>query len=331
MAAAKRKIKKKTSQSTKKTLNLSPAIITILLIIFSGIFYAAYLETGDIETPEAVTENFITKDANLEVHYIDVGQGDCSLIIFGDTTILVDAGEKEMGERVVKYLNSLGITQLDYIVATHPHSDHIGGLPTVIKEIEVSKIIAPRITEAMTPTTKTYENFIVALKNKALKLTAAKSGDIYTLDYNQTDVASNNKTAQMEIISPIYPDYELYNDLNDFSVVFKLTYKDTTFLFTGDASKPAEKDILANNIDISSNVLKIPHHGSSSSSTSNFVTAVDAEIGIIQCGKDNSYNHPNDKIVERYENGNTILYRNDLNGDVIVYSDGENIKVVKGK
>ncbi len=329
MAGTKRKTSKKTSQSAQKTLNLSPSIFLILLILLAGFIYAIYLENGDIETPSAVTENFITKDADLEIHFIDVGQGDSSLIIFGDTTILVDAGEKEMGERVVKYLDDLGIKKLDYIVATHPHSDHIGGLPFVINNIDAGKVIAPRITEEITPTTKTYENFLLALKGKALKLTAAKSGDIYTLEHDKQSDADGGKakTAQLEIISPIYPDYEAYTDLNDFSVVFKLSYKNTSYLFTGDASKPVEKDILSHNIDISADVLKVPHHGSSSSSSSDYVKAISAKYGIIQCGQDNSYNHPNEKIVARYEKTGITLYRNDLNGNVVVYSDGDEIKI----
>lgn len=327
---------KKTAQPTQKALNFSAPIWILILIIIAGVIYAAVLESDTIETPTppAAVQNFIEKDATLSIHYIDVGQGDSSLIVFGDSAVLVDAGEKEMGSVVAAYLNELGLTKLDYIVATHPHSDHIGGLPEVIKGFEFDKVIAPRVTAELTPTTKSYENFLLALKNKGKKLTAAKAGEKYTLYSNKNAVNDTNEkteTAEIEIIAPISPQSDSYDDLNDFSVVFKLTYKNTSYLFTGDASKPAEKDILESGADISADVLKVGHHGSSTASTANFINAVSASVGVIQCGQDNSYNHPNEKIVERLENANIILYRNDLDGTVIVYSDGEDIRVEKVK
>jgi len=294
-----------------------------------GFGYGSYLENGNIETPPAVTENFITKDADLSIHYIDVGQGDCSLVIFGETTILIDAGEKEMGERVIAYLNGQGIKKLDYIIATHPHSDHIGGLPNIIKTFDVGSVIAPRLAAEMIPTAKSYENFLVSLKNKALKLTAARNGSVYTIYSKKPDTSDDKvKAAEFEIISPISSKSDAYTDINNYSVVLKLTYKNTSFLFTGDASKPAEADILESNANISADVIKVPHHGSSSASTADYLKAVSPSIGIIQCGKDNSYSHPSEKIVSRYENADVTLYRNDIYGNIVVYSDGEKIKII---
>lgn len=316
--------KRKTAakRTQKKPLNLSVPKWAILLVIIAGFCYAAYLESRGSEQFSSVNKDFI-ENSTLKVHYIDVGQGDCSLILFGDTSVLIDAGEKENGRKVTEYLNGLGVTKLDYIFATHPHSDHIGGLPDVISSFETVKIIVPRIPSELTPTTKSYENFLLAVKNKGLRLTAASAGNKYTI-YSKGE---GSDTAVMEIISPISPQSDLYTDLNDFSVIFKLTYKLVSFLFTGDAEKKAEKDILKSGTDISARVLKAGHHGSSTSTNQDFLDAVNPAVSVIQCGVDNPYKHPSVKTVERLENMDIDIYRNDIDGTVIIYSDGLDINV----
>ncbi len=305
----------------------SPSVIIILLVFLAGLAYAVYMESDSTPVPEAVSESFTENDARLQIHYIDVGQGDSSLILFGETSVLIDAGERDMGGRVSDYLDSLEIENIDYIIATHPHSDHIGGLPDIINNFNTGTVIAPRISSEMTPTTKTYENFLVALRNKGKKITAAKAGQTYTLESEKpgSPEYDDNETAVMEIIAPLSPQSDGYDDLNDFSVVMRLTYKDTSYLFTGDASRPAEDDILESGADISADVLKVSHHGSSSASTEKFLEAVSPDICIIQCGADNSYGHPNKAAVERLDAIDAEIYRNDLDGTVIVYSDGEKI------
>lgn len=295
----------------------------IMLMIFGAAFcYGAYLENGGIENePVQIRQNFIEKDADLSVHYIDVGQGDCSLIVYKDETVLIDAGEAEYGSTVADYISALGIEQLDYVVATHPHSDHIGGLAEIIDTFEIGKVIAPKVSDEMTPTSVVYEDFLTSLKAKGLRLTAAKSGNVYSL----ADETVENDNTSFEILGPVRDDYD---DLNNWSVVLKLTHGGTSFLFTGDAEKSAENDILDSGADLSADVLKAGHHGSSTSTGKKFLTAVDPEIAVIQCGIDNSYGHPHAEILDLFDENGVKYYRTDGCGSVVVYSDGNAVRAL---
>lgn len=299
---------------------MSPVLTAILIILGAVFLYSAYLELGTDSVPDAAVNSFIQKDADLEIHFIDVGQGDCSLIMWKGASVLIDCGEREQAETVKNYLKKQGVKKLDYIIATHPHADHIGGMGDIISEIEVGKVIAPRVSNKMTPTSKVYERFLQALKNKSLKLTAAKPGTSYTL----SGTSETEKTPpKFEILAPV----DDYDDLNDYSVVIRLTYGSTSYLFTGDAEKRAEKDILAGGADVDSDVLKMGHHGSSTSSSEDFYEAVSPKICVIQCGSGNSYGHPHKETVKKVEDSGAKLYRNDTDGTVIVYSDGDEIFV----
>ena len=292
-----------------------------MLVIFAGLFlYGSYLE-GDlkINEPEQVTQNFVEKDADFAVHYIDVGQGDCSLVVYGDETMLIDAGERDYGRTVTEYISELGITQLDYVVATHPHSDHIGGLAEVIRSFDIESVIAPRVSDDMTPNSSVYEDFLLALKEKGLRLKAAKPGNVYSM----ADVNVENDNTSFEILGPVGNDYD---DLNDWSVILKLTHGDTSFIFTGDAEKKAELDVLDSGADVSADVLKTGHHGSSSSTCEDFLAAVSPKIAVIQCGEDNSYGHPHKEVVERLEKYGVEQHRTDAEGTVVIYSDGREVR-----
>lgn len=305
------------SKKAKKTqMKISVPLWIIIILLLTGTGYAAGIESGYIDEPAlSASQEVISSDkADIEVHYIDVGQGDCELILAGDTSVLIDAGEAEYGEKVNEYLSSLNIKKLDYIIATHPHSDHIGGLPEVIDKFEIGKVFMPKITGDMTPTTKTYENLLNAVKSKGLKATAAKAGLKYTI------AVSDEKNAVMEFVAPVK---DSYDNLNNYSAVIKFTYGDVSFLFTGDIEKEAEKDILAGGADISADILKVCHHGSSSSSSQAFLEAVNPKLDVVSVGADNSYNHPNAKVIERLNGFTDHIYRTDLNGTVIIYSDGK--------
>ncbi|MDE6132422.1 MAG: MBL fold metallo-hydrolase, partial [Oscillospiraceae bacterium] len=294
-----------------------------LLVILGAIFfYSAYLELGTDSVPDAAVNSFIQKDADLEIHFIDVGQGDCSLIMWEGASMLIDCGEREQAETVLKYLKKQGVKKLDYIIATHPHSDHIGGMGDIISEIEVDKVIAPRVSDSMTPTTKTYERFLQALKDKSLKLTAAKPDTTYTLSSTAAS-AAEKIPPKFEVLAPVND----YNDLNNYSVVIRLTYGTTAYLFTGDAEKEAELDILENGAEVDSDVLKVGHHGSSTSSCNDFYEAVSPDICVIQCGNGNSYGHPHKETIDTINSSGAKVFRNDTDGTVIVYSDGNEIFV----
>lgn len=305
---------------------MSPVLAVILVILGAIFLYSVYLELDKDNVPAAAVNSFIQKDADLEIHFIDVGQGDCSLIMWEGASILIDCGEREQADTVKKYLKKQGVKKLDYVIATHPHSDHIGGMGDIISSVEVGKVIAPRLSDDMTPTTKTYERFLQALKDKSLKLTAAKPGTAYTLSSTKAS-AEGKKPPKFEILAPVND----YKDLNDYSVVIRLTYGRTSYLFTGDAENEAETDILESGADVDSDVLKMGHHGSSTSSSDRFYEEVSPDICVIQCGTDNSYGHPHKETIEKVNASGAKVYRNDTDGTVIVYSDGDEIFVKTSK
>lgn len=244
-----------------------------------------------------------------KVHFIDVGQGDSMLIQCGGKNILIDAGENDKGAVVNAYLEKLGVDVIDLAIGTHPHSDHIGGLDVVLNAHPTEKIILPVIPEDMTPTTRTYEDLLKAIQAQNLKITAAKPGNTYAFG-----------TGTLEILGPVKNDYK---DLNDYSVVCRFTFGNWTFLFTGDMEADAEKDLLDAGTDVSARVLKLGHHGSSTSTSQIFLDAVDPEICVMELGEGNSYNHPHRETVQKMNEGGYTVYRTDRNGTIVFTTDGE--------
>ena len=247
----------------------------------------------------------------LEVHFIDVGQGESTLILTSDKAALIDSGEADKSEVLRNYLDAHGVEKLDYIIATHPHSDHIGALSSIIERYEVGMVIMPRVKDSLTPTSRAYEKMLNAISDKGLKITTAKPGAKYDIGDGLT------------ILAPV----KAYDDLNNYSVVCRLSYGDTSFLFTGDVEKAAELDIIEASGSLSSTVLQIAHHGSSTSSSKELLQAVNAEIAVISCGTGNSYGHPHDKVIDRLAKRNTDIYRTDLSGSVVITSDGATLSV----
>lgn len=245
---------------------------------------------------------------NIKVHYINVGNADAILLQQGGFSMLIDAGENKNGKMVVEYIKNLGITKLDYLIGTHPHSDHIGGMDDVIYAFEIGQIIMPKVSH----TTKTYEEVLIAAKDKGHKITGAKSGQTYSLG-----------NARAEILSPVKDKYE---NLNEYSVVLRVTYENNSFLFTGDMEKYNEKELLQANVNLFADVLKVAHHGSSTSSTAAFLQAVNPKYGIISVGKDNDYGHPHTQILRRLTSTMTV-YRTDENGTITATGDGSSITI----
>lgn len=266
------------------------------------------IEENEKSNIENNKEDKVVVDGNLEVHFIDVGQGDCILIKQDKYNMLIDAGDNKYGQTVVNYLKQNGVSTLDYIIGTHPHSDHIGGLDDVIYAFNVKEIILPDVTH----TTKTFENMLIAIQDKELKITIPNVGDTYKLgNANFTILAPNSNN---------------YDNLNNYSIVTRLEYGNTSFLFTGDAENISENEILNNNYNLQSDVLKIGHHGSNTSTTANFLNAVNPKYTIIQVGTNNKYNHPNNETITKLQQKNIEIYRNDLSGTIIATSNGKNIK-----
>ena len=242
----------------------------------------------------------------LRVNYIDVGQGDSIFIqLPNKETMLIDAGEAYESDNVINYLNDLGITKIDYVVGTHPHTDHIGGLEEVINTFDIGSIYMPNAIS----TSKTYEDLLTTISNKGLKIKTAKSG-VVVLDDNNL---------KLEFIAP---NSDSYSELNNYSAVLKLTYLDNTFLFMGDAETLSENEITSN---VDADVIKVGHHGSDSSSSLEFVKKVSPEYAIIMVGEGNSYNHPYQSIIDRYESVGAKVLRTDLDGNIVCDSDGVDV------
>lgn len=248
------------------------------------------------------------KPKNLEVYYIDVGQGDSIFIISPEgKTILIDGGEKDSD--VTDFLKSRKIKTIDVLIATHPHLDHIGGLVNVIKNYDVKSVYMPKATH----TTKTFENLILAIKGKGLKIKPVYEG----------------VTLPFEDINAVFvaPQKDIKNDnLNEYSAVLKLTYKNTSFLFTGDAENGSEQRMLSSKQNIKADVLKIGHHGSKSSTSTTFLNKVNPKYAVISCGANNKYGHPHDITIKKLNNNKIKTYRTDKDGTIHAISDGKNIK-----
>lgn len=243
------------------------------------------------------------------IHYIDVGQGDSILIQVNNKNLLIDSGPKSDKKKLFNYLSTLNLEKLDYVIATHPHEDHIGNMSDVIDDYTILNFYAPKVQS----TTKTFEKMIESLKSKSLKINVLKKG---------TDSINLGKNTKVTVFSPSKDSYE---DLNNYSPVIKIEYGKTSFLFTGDAQKDVEKEILTSNEDISADVLKVGHHGSSTSTTKDFLNKVHPSIGVISVGQDNTYNHPNNDTLKRLSENKITTYRTDKDGTVILSSDGYNI------
>lgn len=277
------------------------SLLTALVIL--GASWIGYQLFGDDPKP-------IHPGTDVSVHFIDVGQGDCELIRVGDQSILIDAGENDKGNTVVDYLNKQGIEKIDLLIGTHPHSDHIGGMDTVMSRMEVGEVLMPELPDSLVPTTKTYTDVLTVIADKALPVTAAEPGQVYTFG-----------EATLEILGPLCD----YDDLNDMSVVAKFTYGSTTFLFGGDMEKEVEDDLLSAKADVRADVLKLSHHGSKTSNSKAFLDAVGADTYAICVGAGNSYGHPHDQVLNRISGKQ--VYRTDLNGDIVIGTDGANLTV----
>ncbi len=257
------------------------------------------------ENPENITKI----DGNLVIDYIDVGQGDSILIRQGEHAMLIDGGTSECKDDLLEFLNSQNISKFDYIIGTHPHEDHIGSLDDVVNAYDFDTILFPKTNP--TPTTKTFENLVTAVAAKGTKFTTPLAGKEYNLG-----------EAKFQILAP---SYDSYTSTNDYSIVVRMTYGTNTFMFTGDAESLSESEILNSFDDIHADVLKVGHHGSTTSTSKKFLDAVSPKYAVISVGKDNSYNHPTKTTMDKLYYKEIPVYRTDEQGTIECISDGVNI------
>lgn len=269
------------------------------------------VKAEEVEEKDDVNGNGYEAPGLFKVYYLDVGQADSIFIKTDEKNMLIDAGTNSSGPKISNFLKSLNVEKIDYLVATHPHEDHIGGMDDIINDFEIGKFYMP---DNYT-TTKTFEDMITALENKNLKYYVPKIGDEILLD-----------DADFEVL---YLDSQS-EDLNDSSIVLKGEFDDYSFLFMADASsKVEEKLINSYSEDLKSDVLKVGHHGSNTSSSNKFLEYVKPKYAIISVGKENRYNHPGKYTINRLNNLSIETYKTSTDGSILVTCDSKSISVSK--
>ena len=288
-----------------KLKNIRILIISILCAI--SLLLGGCTDSSPSFSPDKGSSITAPSGYGLAVHFIDVGQGDSILAESDGHYMLIDAGENDQAGTVISYLKAQGVTKLDYVIGTHPHSDHIGGLDKVIDTFPVDKVILPPVEH----TTKTFEDVLDSIASRGLKITKPTPGHSYDLG-----------DASFTILSPV-KDYG--SDLNNWSVGVRLTYGDNSFVMCGDAENQAEEDIIKNGAVLKADVLKAGHHGSSTSTSDAFLKKVSPSWVVIQCGKGNSYGHPHKETMEKLKKAGCQVLRTDEEGTITAFSDGKTI------
>ncbi|MDR0460981.1 MAG: MBL fold metallo-hydrolase [Nitrososphaerota archaeon] len=310
----------------KKTSILALTIV-VIIAVFAGVMLlneatipsstpANTLDTSPLHTSSIITSPTPSADqtgtggSKLEVIFLDVGQADSILLKTGDHAMLIDAGNTGQDQLMLNYLATYNVTKLDYLVATHPHADHIGSMASVVKAMtSIGTVIMPDKPH----TTATYKNLIKAIDEKNIPLNTPSPGDVFTMGEANIQVIAPKDTSD--------------NDLNAVSIVLRVEFGENVFLFTGDAETKSENNQLASGLPLKADVLKVGHHGSRTSSTQKYLNAVAPSYVIISCGVNNSYGHPHSEAMSRLVGTGAAIYRTDENGTIILVSDGKTITV----
>ena len=332
----KRRSNRKTSRKVNKNTKILASIIVLIILVLLGVLginndsieklaneFGINLETENIaNTVSNTAQNSTSQEeiqnnnsntqvsTDLQVYYIDVGQADSILVTNQEHSMLIDAGNNEDGKEVTNFIKEKGITKLDYVIGTHPHEDHIGGLDDVINsDLEIENILMPKIQT----NTKTFEDVLDAVSNKGLQITSPAKGDTFNIG-----------EAKCEIMTDSILDK---NNLNLSSIVIRLEFGSNSFLFMGDAEEENEETRSWPKTD----VLKVGHHGSNTSSSESFLSQVTPKYAIIMVGEGNSYGLPKEEIISRIENTGATIYRTDEVGTIQVTSNGTDLNFNWGR
>lgn len=277
------------------------ALLLTLALLLSGCV------TIEIHLPEETAG--ISDGSTLTVHFIDVGQADCALLECGGKYMMIDGGNKDDGQLVVSYLQDMGVAQLEAVVCTHAHEDHVGGLPSVLAVYPTAAVYAPTKTYA----SRVFDDFLYYADQQRQEVIIPSPGDKWNLG-----------DAQITVLGPV----QSYAETNDTSIVLKVVFGETSFLFTGDMEVAAENDMLDywdNDELFQVDVLKVGHHCSDTSTGYRFLNAVMPPYGVISVGEDNTYGHPHKEPMARLKQAGVTLFRTDEMGHIQAVSDGTEV------
>ena len=291
----------------------SGPVLPVLLILFLVVTCAAVAGCTTGTGHGSTFDQNITGD--LRAYFLDVGQGDASIILFKDKVIVIDSGEVDQGEKVVAALRELGVKKIDLLVATHPHSDHIGGMQDVLENFKVQKVLDSGIPS----TSPLYERFLKMIETRGITYIVARQGQTIDID----------PSLRILVLSP--PEDRTSDDLNANSIVLRISYGTVNLLYAGDATASAEEAITKTGYPLAAQVLKVGHHGSSGSSSAPFLSRVNPDIAVIPVGNANDYGHPHKATLDRLAAAGSMVFRTDTDGTIRVMSDGSTIAVATEK
>jgi competence protein ComEC len=280
-------------------------LIGIVLVIVIAVSLTLQFFPSKTSAPPTTVE--------FQVTVLDVGQADSTVIQSGNSLMLIDAGSNNSADNLVKTLKNLGVTKLDVVIGTHPHEDHIGGLDNVINQFDIGQVYLPDITS----NTQTFEDVLEALENKKLNITDPIPGTAFNLGSATCTILAPNSLS--------------YGEINDYSIVIRIKYGNISFLLAGDAATTSENEILAKSFTLKSDVLKVGHHGSSTSTSEKYLSSISPRYAVISVGQGNDYGHPHKETLDKLTTAGIKVYRTDLDGTVTFTSDGNNLAIKTGK
>lgn len=286
-------------------------ILLLLVFICLGVLIYFFFDFSNMKFKNFLKDN-LQDGTHMSVHFINVGAADGIYINCGDVNVVIDAGDFTLTNTVLEYLQRQNVHKLNLAICSHPHLDHIGGMPDILKTMDVDKFIMPILPDSILPVTKSYNDILDIVQSKSIKIQKPIAGDIFNIG-----------ELKFEIFAPLSD----YDNVNNYSVVLKVSFGKIRFLFTGDAQIESEYDMISRGYDLSADVLKVGHHGSKTSTSKDFLNKVSPKYAIISSAPE-AHGHPHKVVVNRLTSVKVNVLRTDTEGTIVCTTDGEKIKVM---